>query len=138
MNSLEVMKYIFVDTFTTNLFFVFNAEVAFPFAYHLSEINFIFLLVPAFFGLLCSMTVNYLAGFILYFIFQRFFKSEVSVNNYPVLQRIYNVLWIPLACLCWIYLYAKLFLLFAGFARFSAARVILGAGIIRTISYLLG
>jgi membrane protein YqaA with SNARE-associated domain len=136
MSDVEILFFIIVDSFTSNLFFIINYELAVWVAQKLSTIDKLYVLSSAFLGVLAANICNYIFGILIFNIFKNNFEQTQEImKNQNIILVIYKNFYFYLIILAFIPIYSKFMVLFAGYLRFRPVLVILGAAIIKTVYY---
>lgn len=136
MSEVEILWFIFVDTFTTNLFFMPGSELAIWVSLKISEVNYYKILVVGFFGVLCGSIVNFVMGTMISKIFQNQFENNVVIQrNSKTLKDIFARYYLLLLAMSFIPVYSKFLILAAGYARFNFVLMVLVTSIFKTIYY---
>ncbi|MDX1916356.1 MAG: hypothetical protein SFT68_00010 [Rickettsiaceae bacterium] len=137
MNNFPIFKSIFFDCLYANLIFILESEYYIWFTTRLLSLNLIYLLAPAFFGVLLSGIINYTIGYILrgmlnYYLDKR---QKPRNNSLEILERFYAFLWPILILFGWGYLFFKVMTLFAGITKSNIFKTVFLISAVRVIYY---
>lgn len=135
MKESELLLLVLVDSFTSNLIFIFNSELAVWVTQKLSNIERYKILLAAFLGLLASGVCNYFFGSVIYKIMDSFIDINSIKNNTKLLKSIYQKFYYYLILLSFLPLYSKFVILFAGFIGFRPFMIIFAVALVRTIFF---
>ena len=126
MSEKEILFFIVVDSFTANLAFITNSELAVWVALKLSGLLKYKIIGAAFLGVLFANIGNYCLGMIIGNIFiNKIVNNPKATNNIGILKILYNNFGIYLLAIGFIPVYSKLVVVLAGFCRYKIYRVIL-------------
>ncbi len=136
MSEIEILWFIFFDTFVANLVFIINSEVAVFAAPILSEITHVKIFLFAFFGVLVANCANYLLGMVFGNIFSSVLKrNDKAQKNSGALKDIFNNFGIYLLLFGFFPVYSKFVTLLTGFCRYKFFTTILCVAVMKTLYY---
>ncbi len=139
MQQSELLFFILIDSFTSNLAFITNSELAVWVARELSEIPKILIILSSFVGVVCANFVNYFLGMIVGNIFStKISKTPEVTQNIGVLRSVYDNFGIYLLIFGFIPVYSKFVVFFAGFSRYKIFMVIFIVSIVKACYYYYG
>lgn len=138
MTIFEILTLVFVDSFTTNLFFIVNDEFAIWAALKLSDVEKTYILVANGAALMLASLCNYIMGLSIYKIMQNYAgNNEIMQEKSHILKSIMDRFYYYLVGLSFLAVYSKFLVLFAGYARSRAIIYIVGTSIVKTIYYAI-
>ncbi len=139
MPQSELLFFILIDSFTSNLAFITNSELAIWVALQLSAVPKILIVAAAFVGVICANFANYFLGRIVRNIFvNKISKGSESKENIGVLRSIYNNFGIYLLVLGFIPVYSKFVVFFGGFTKYRMIRVVFIVALAKACYYYYG
>jgi membrane protein YqaA with SNARE-associated domain len=139
MYDFEILFFIFIDSFTSNLLFITNSEIAIWAALKLSNIPKEIILSISFLGIIFAGICNYVLGFAVYNIFREKIETgESSSKNYNLILSYFLKFKYYIIIFAFISLYSKFIVFLSGYLRFRPLLFILGTSIVRTLYHGFG
>jgi len=136
MPQTELFWLIFTDTFTTNLAFIINNEMAIWVAPKLTNLPKETILQIAFASVFCSSICNYLFGIVISNIFGKVTRGNNQASqNIGIVKDSFDNFGLLILVIGFIPVYSKLVVVFAGFCRYKIIRVLVIVSIVKTLFY---